>query len=92
MIIGENVLKLTFEEINQLGFEELTDYCRSLMEAGCYSPSTRVELYRGDTLCLVAKRIDEAAKVKVDGIYFKKYRGTHSRRGTDSAARVVGCV
>jgi hypothetical protein len=40
--------------------------CRELVAEGC-NPATRLEAYRGDTLCLTVRSIGEAAKLEVSG-------------------------
>ena len=40
--------------------------CRKLIAAGS-DPTTRLECYRGDTLCLVVRSIGEAATIEVSG-------------------------
>ncbi len=53
----------------------LLDLCRALVEAGC-DPSTPLEAYRGDVLCLRIRSIGEAAKLEIgsDGVGFKPVR------------------
>lgn len=55
--------------------------CRALIEAGI-NPATRLELYRGEILCLVVRSIAEGAKLTVreDGMRFVAYRQGPSRR------------
>ena len=50
--------------------------CRALVTAG-YDRATRLEAYRGPTLCLRVRSIGEGAAldVKSEGIGFKPYRG-----------------
>ena len=41
--------------------------CRKLVESSTYSPSTPLDAYRGDTLCLKVRSIGEAAKLEISG-------------------------
>jgi hypothetical protein len=40
--------------------------CRKLVAAG-YDPTTRLETYRGDALCLSVRSIGEAARLEING-------------------------
>jgi hypothetical protein len=40
------------------------DLCRALVEAG-YDPTTPLEAYRGDMLCLRVRSIGEAADLRI---------------------------
>jgi hypothetical protein len=49
--------------------------CRELVAAG-FNPATRLEVYRGEVLCLTVRSIGEGAKLTVreDGMRFVAYR------------------
>ena len=47
--------------------------CRRLIAEGC-DPTTPLEAYRGDTLCLTIRSIGEAAKLEVGGVGFIRAR------------------
>jgi hypothetical protein len=50
--------------------------CRKLVQAG-YDPTTPLEAYRGETLCLRVRSIGEGAQLEING------QGTGFRRGHD---------
>jgi len=52
--------------------------CRKLVDAG-FDPSTALEAYRGDTLCLNVRSIGEAARLEING------KGNGFRLGTPDA-------
>lgn len=54
-----NLIKLQIEDLNN---QSVTDYCRQLVKDQ-FHPETRVEVYRGDMLCLIVTNIEEAAKI-----------------------------
>lgn len=70
-----NLIKLQIEE---LGEQSITDYCRQLVKDQ-FHPDTRVEVYKGEMLCLIVTNIEEAAKLKVkenakEGPKFVEYK------------------
>lgn len=72
-----NTIKTTFDGLEEMGFESVTDFCRALIkEPGPYevSPETKIEVYRGDMLCLTVNDIRKAAKLRPTGVGFTKYR------------------
>jgi hypothetical protein len=53
--------------------------CRALIAAG-HDPTTRLEAYRGETLCLRVRSIGEAANIEVNGNTRFTFVGARKRR------------
>lgn len=72
-------VKITFDDLERWGYPSVTDYCRHLV---AYAPESgqdlkdKIEIYRGDMLCLTVTDIVEAAKIMPTDRGFKKYDPT----------------
>lgn len=66
------VLKTTWDELKEKGFPSVTDYCRFLIKQGTELPN-RIEVYRGDMLCMTVTDVSEVAKLEPNGVDFVKY-------------------
>lgn len=82
-----NVLKITWDELEKMGYPSVTDYCRVLVkEKDLYDMGggpgklkeitlpDRIEIYRGDMLCMTVTDVAEAAKLEPAPVGFRKYR------------------
>jgi hypothetical protein len=77
-------MKLTFDELEKMGYPSVTDYCRVLVASG--TPEGILEIYRGDMLCLTVNNIPEAAKIMPTSSGWKVYAPTPSQRRKRAAA------
>lgn len=70
------MIEITFKDLEELGYESVTDFCRYLISTGGKFENTKIHVYRGDMLCLVVNDINEAAKLQPNGYRagFRKYR------------------
>lgn len=92
------VVKTTWDELESLGYASVTDYCRFLVKQGKKLPD-RIEVYRGEMLCMTVTDVTEAAKLEPASVGFKKYteglglkarRSVAKPRGEVSGRAVVG--
>lgn len=84
-------LSITFKDLEDWGYDGITDYCRYLVKEK-YPLNTKVQVSRGDMVCLLVDNIGEAAKVIVNGEYFVEYREPRARRCKGSVGRGSTCV
>lgn len=88
-------MKITFDDLERWGYDSVTDYCRHLVE---YAPESgqdlkdKIEVYRGDMLCLTVQSIEEGAKLEPTGTRFAKYTVGHGLKARRSHAKPRGCV
>lgn len=75
-----NVLKTTWKELEDLGYTSVTDYCRMLIAEKKPIPD-RIEIYRGEMLCMTVTSVTEAAKIEPSSKGWRKYRPTRSSKG-----------
>jgi hypothetical protein len=54
----------TTGDLSACSFSPVIELCRMIVEEG-HDPSTPMEVYRGDTLCLQIRSIGEAAGLEV---------------------------
>lgn len=71
-------IKTTFDELEKLDCPSVTDYCRLLIKQSVLFADAKVEVYRGEMLCLTVNNVAEGTKLDVyeDGYYgprFVKY-------------------
>lgn len=90
MLIFE-VLKIDFEELERCGYASITDYCRFLIAQGGKLPE-RIEVYRGEMLCLVVSDVALAATLEPTGTGWTKYSRGSSLKPRRSPAKPRGCV
>jgi hypothetical protein len=77
-------LKITFAQLEKMGFESVTDYCRALMkEPDPYGvfPETKIEVYRGDMLCLTVSSVEYGATQEPRSDGWQKYTGKRHSKG-----------
>lgn len=74
-------LKVTFDELKEMGFVGVTDYCRYLVEHDyhIYGPHNTIEVYRGDRLCLKVNNIAKAAEIMAKDSHWIKYDKTRRK-------------
>jgi hypothetical protein len=70
----ETVIKTTFDDLKKMGFPSVTDYCRSIVASFENTAGMKVEVYRGEMLCLIVNDVAEVAKLVPDDVGFRKYR------------------
>lgn len=58
-------MKITFDFLEEQGFEGVCDYCRFLIKNANYPLDDKIEVYRGDMLCLTVTDIYAASKLTV---------------------------
>lgn len=82
-------MKITFDELEKMGYESVTDYCRYLVDnwdVYCsFSKKDKIEVYRGEMLCLTVSSIEEGAKIEPTSRGWQKHTGRRSSKGR-------GCV
>lgn len=86
-----NVLKITWDELEKLGYPSVTDYCRVLVKKGKKLPD-RIEIYRGEMLCMTVTDVAEAAKIMPTGSGFISYDSTKRGRGGKGSLQPRGEV
>lgn len=72
-------IDITFDSLEEQGYESVTDFCRYLVSTGGKFEGIKVQVWRGEMLCLTVSDIYEAAKLQVEenklrGPYFTKYK------------------
>jgi len=67
------VLKTTWDELEAEGYPSVTDYCRVLVKDKAKLPD-RIEIYRGDMLCMTVTDVTEAAQLEPHGTVFRKFQ------------------
>lgn len=87
------VLKITWDELEKLGYASVTDYCRVLVKfkKGKKLPD-RIEIYRGEMLCMTVTDVSEAAKLEPTGTGFTKYTEGSGLKARRSPAKPRGEV
>lgn len=87
------VLKITWDELEKLGYASVTDYCRVLVKfkKGKKLPD-RIEIYRGEMLCMTVTDVAEAAKLEPDAVGFRKYRPDKNQKANTTPAKPRGEV
>lgn len=69
------VLKMDWKDLEKMGYDSVTDYCRYLVEADPENLPGRIEMYRGEMLCLSVFDVKEASELEPRGRGgFQKYR------------------
>ncbi len=74
------VLKMDFKDLEEQGYASITDYCRFLVKEGKELPG-RIEIYRGEMLCLSVNNVKIAATLEPTGSGFKKYTDSRQSKG-----------
>lgn len=74
------VTKTTWDELESLGYASVTDYCRDLVKDPKTPLPDRIEIYRGEMLCMTVTNVLEASKVQPSGIGFVPYNPPPSKR------------
>jgi len=67
------IVKTTFKELEELGCQSVTDYCRLMMNQSVLFANASVEVYRGDMLCLTVSSVKEGAKIQPGITEWDKY-------------------
>lgn len=85
------VLRTTWDELEAAGYVSVTDYCRFLVKQPDPLPN-RIEVYRGEMLCMTVTDVAEAAKLMVKedkntGPIFVKYKDT--KMSAETKARLA---
>lgn len=62
--MNQKVVKTTWDEMESLGCEYAGAYCRLLMKQSVLFADARLEVYRGDMLCMTFSTIAENAKLR----------------------------
>jgi hypothetical protein len=83
-------VKLTFEELEKMGYPSVTDYCRVLVNSG--TSEGTIEVYRGEMLCLTVTDIGEAAKIEPSSSGWRMYQAPEPRRPFKRSLRGSTCV
>lgn len=78
------VTKMTWDELEALGYTSVTDYCRFLIKGKKEIPD-RIEVYRGEMLCISVNNVKLAATLEPTGRGWQKYTGRRQSKGR-------GCV
>ena len=74
-------MKITFDWLEEHGYESVTDYCRELMKDPGPWLGDKIEVYRGNMLCLTVTDIKAAAKLIPLDCRWKKYNKRHRGEG-----------
>lgn len=72
--------KTTWDELASLGYASVTDYCRFLVKEGKKLPD-RIEIYRGDMLCMTIPNVAATALVEPEGSTWRQHRPTRLSKG-----------
>lgn len=73
-------MKITFNELEDRGFDSVTDYCRELMKDPGPWLGDKIEVYRGEMLCLTVTDIPAAARLEPRSTGgFKLYKRSRTR-------------
>lgn len=90
-MIEFKVVKTDWDELEALGYVSVTDYCRELIKLKKPLPD-RIEIYRGEMLCMTVTDVAEAAKIMPTNTGFKKYDSTKRRSGVKGSLQPRGEV
>lgn len=90
-MIEFKVVKTDWDELEKLGYSSVTDYCRFLVKGKKPLPD-RIEVYRGEMLCMTVTDVAEAAKIMPTGRGFKKYDSTKRGMAKEGALQPRGEV
>ena len=77
--------KVTWKDLEESGYASVTDYCRYLIKNHPEDLPSRIEIYRGEMLCMTVTDVTLAAKLEPATYGFQKYvegSGLKPRRGT----------
>lgn len=74
------VEKITFEDLEKAGYASVTDYCRYLVKKEKDIPD-RIEIYRGEMLCLSVNNVSLAATIEPTSSGWKKYTDSRQSKG-----------
>jgi hypothetical protein len=81
-------MKIQVSELERMGYDSVTDYCRYLMEVWDYpcpwTPDEPIEVYRGEVLVLTGSSIRYCSTIEPNDVGFRKYR-KHRRKGVAEA-------
>lgn len=102
-MITFEVLKITWDELETMGYASVTDYCRYLVsEYELYQMGggpgklkevrlpDRIEIYRGEMLCMTVTDVVEAAKLEPADGGFVKYRPPQVKRRNAGVPKPTG--
>lgn len=78
------VLKMDFKDLEEGGYTSITDYCRDIVKEGKDLPD-RIEVYKGEMLCLTVSDVGLAATLQPTSRGWKKYTSRKVSKGR-------GCV
>lgn len=79
--------KITFDELEEMGYPSVTDWCRALVSHNNITEEDTIEVYRGDMLCLTVTDIKAASGLYPDGVGFKKYRPDRYEKAQQSRVK-----
>lgn len=71
------MIEITFKDLEEQGYESVTDFCRYLISTGGKFENTKIHVYRGDMLCLIVNDIEKASKLRPTTEGFKSWRPRH---------------
>jgi hypothetical protein len=75
-------MKITFDWLEEHEFASVTDYCRALVKQDPGSLlGDKIEVYRGDMLCLTVTDINVAAGLEPASSGWQKYTGKRLSNG-----------
>lgn len=74
--IRDSTIRLSFKDLEDEGYPSVTDYCRDLVKNFGYQEGTidncKIEVYRGEMLCLTVTDIRKAATIQPDDNGWRK--------------------
>lgn len=81
-------IDITFDSLEQQGYESVTDFCRYLVSTGGKFQNVEVHVYRGEMLCLIVKDVYEAAKLRPTGTGWRMDERKASLRLLEAAGAI----
>lgn len=81
----DKVIQLSFDTLHdELGYASVTDYCRDLVKTRDNLDGVRIELFRGEMLCLTVNDIKYAATMQPTGRGWTKYDKRRNRGSVEA--------
>jgi hypothetical protein len=75
------VEKIEAKDLEKAGYVSITDYCRYLVDNHPEDLPSRIEIYRGEMLCITVPNVSVAAELEPAGVGFRQHRPERLSKG-----------
>src|SRR6185436_17052378 len=86
------VEKFEWKDLEEAGYASVTDYCRYLVANHPTDLPNRLEIYRGEMLCMTVTDVTIAATLEPSSDGWTKYTLGSTQNARRSVAKPRGCV